>query len=416
MGLKNWFRFGNKRTVMELNKDDDAILKALGINETANAKEATYFTCLRILSDSVSKISLEIIERNGDGIKKHYGHKLEKILNLKPNPYMSANDFWKAVEHQRNDQGNAVVLPFFNARTGVLEHLYPVDFKNVELWIDNKGILGDPDQFYYIIKDKLGNRYKYHPDDVLHFKGVTYDGMIGVPVKVVLASLIEGNKGAQDYVKNFMENGMFGSGTIQYTGDISDNSAKNLAEKLFENVKSVRNAGKIFPMPVGFQYQPMKLTMADAQFLELSQLSVRQIAGAFGIKLHQVNDLSKSSFSSISEQNREFYIDTLLAIFKMYECEMSYKLFHDHEIDKGFRVKFSVDNILRADIKTRYEAYRIAINAGFKTPNECRKLEGDPAVPEGDDLICNGNMQKVRDIGVFYKNKEGKSGGKGKDE
>lgn len=414
MDIRNIFkrsRYGNTRSVLELNKDDDAILKALGITETSNAKEATYFTCLRILADSISKISLEVDKRDENGIIKCYGHRLEKVLNLKPNPFMSANDFWKAVEYQRNEKGNAIVLPFFNARSGALEHLLPIDYDNVEMWIDDKGILGEPNNFYYLIKDKAGNQYKYYAEEVLHFKGLTSDGLTGMSVKKVLASLIEGNRGAQEYVKSFMENGMFGSGVIHYTGDINENSAKNLADRLFTKVKSVKNAGNILPLPVGFNYQPVKLTMADAQFLELSQLSIRQIAGAYGIKLHQVNDLSKSSFSSISEQNREFYIDTLLAIFKMYECEMSYKLFSDQEIDRGYRVKFKVDNILRADIKTRYDAYRIAINAGFKTPNECRRLEGDPADPDGDYLICNGNMQKIKDIGVFYKNKkEDKSG------
>lgn len=403
-------RFGSTRNVVELNKDDDAILKALGITESQNAKEATYFTCLRILSDSVSKISIEVQQHESGGVKKHYGHKLNKILTLRPNPFMSANDFWKAIEHQRNDKGNAIALLFFNERHGNLEHILPVDYDNVELWMDNRGILGDHNNFYYIISDKQGTKYKYLPEDILHFKGSTSNGMTGIAVKKVLANLIEGNKSSQEYVKNFMENGMFASGVVQYTADLSDNSAKNLADKLFEKVKSVKNAGNILPLPVGFQYQPVKLSMADAQFLELSQLSVRQIAGAFGIKLHQVNDLSKSSFSSITEQNKEFYMDTLLAIFKMYECEMDYKLFNDYEIDSGFRVKFKVDNILRADIKTRFEAYRIAIQSGFKTPNECRKLEGDPSDPDGDDLICNGNMQKMKDIGVFYKKKEGSSG------
>ncbi len=405
MSIMNFFK-REKRSVLELNKDDDAILKALGINESRNAKEATYLTCMRILTDSISKISLEVLKRDSEGIHKCYGHKLEKVLNLKPNVYMSANDFWKAVEYQRNEKGNAIVLPFFNKKTGHVEKLYPVDWEYVEMWIDDRGLLGDEGKFYYIIKDKSGNKYKYHADEVLHFKSITSDGLIGISIKQSLSTLIEGNKGAQDYVKNFMDNGMFGSGVLHYTGDLSDNSAKNLAERLFDKVKSVKNAGNILPMPVGFTYQPMKLTMADAQFLELSQLSIRQIAGAFGIKLHQVNDLGKASFSNISEQNKEFYIDTLLAIFKMYECELCYKLFTDHEVDNGYRIKFKVDNILRADIKTRFEAYRIAIQSGIKTSNECRELEGLPPDPNGYDLICNGNMQKLKDVGVFYKNKK----------
>ena len=45
--------------------------------------------------------------------------------------------------------------------------------------------------------------------------------------------------------------------------------------------------------------------------------------------------------------------------------------------------------LIRCTIKERYEAYQIAISAGFKTRNEIRYLEGDDAV-EGLDMINIG--------------------------
>ena len=43
----------------------------------------------------------------------------------------------------------------------------------------------------------------------------------------------------------------------------------------------------------------------------------------------------------------------------------------------------------KCSIKDRYEAYQIAITAGFKTRNEVRYLEGDDAL-EGLDMISLG--------------------------
>ena len=34
-------------------------------------------------------------------------------------------------------------------------------------------------------------------------------------------------------------------------------------------------------------------------------------------------------------------------------------------------------------------------------------MEDLPPADGGDDLICNGNMQKLTEIGAFYKNKGG---------
>jgi phage portal protein BeeE len=50
------------------------------------------------------------------------------------------------------------------------------------------------------------------------------------------------------------------------------------------------------------------------------------------------------------------------------------------------RVRFEPDGLLRADIKTRYEAYRLARQGGWITGNEIRCKEGLPEITGGDEL------------------------------
>ena len=147
--------------------------------------------------------------------------------------------------------------------------------------------------------------------------------------------------------------------------------------------------------------------MADAQFLENTELTIRQIAAAFGIKMHQLNDLERATHTNISEQQRQFYIDTLMAILTMYEQELTYKLLLDSELNKGYYCKFNVDAITRADIKTRYEAYRIGVQGGFLKPNEVRAREEMESAEGGDVLLVNGNMVPITEAGAAYKKKGG---------
>jgi HK97 family phage portal protein len=170
----------------------------------------------------------------------------------------------------------------------------------------------------------------------------------------------------------------------------------------------LKNANKVALLPIGYQFQPISLTMADAQFIENTQLTIKQIATAFGIKNHQLNDLDRATHTNIVEQQREFYIDTLLPILTMYEQELTYKLFLQSEIEQGYYVKFNVDAILRSDIKTRYEAYRVGIQSGFITPNEARAMEEKEPLEGGDRLLVNGNMMPIEMAGEQYK----KGGGK----
>jgi HK97 family phage portal protein len=161
----------------------------------------------------------------------------------------------------------------------------------------------------------------------------------------------------------------------------------------------LKNAHRISLLPYGYQFQPIKMTLADAQFIENYNLTIRQIAAAFGVKNHQLNDLDRATHTNISEQQREFYIDTLMEILTKYEQEMMFKLFTTGEIDAGFYLRFNADAITRADIKTRYEAYRIGVQGGFKTPNEARELEEDEPLPGGDDLYANGAFVRLVDVG-----------------
>ena len=86
----------------------------------------------------------------------------------------------------------------------------------------------------------------------------------------------------------------------------------------------------------------------------------------------------------------------------MYEQEICYKLFKNEEIQQGYYMKFNADVILRGDIVTRYNAYRIGVQSGFVTPNEVRVLEELEPKDGGDDLIVNGSMVKITDVGIAY--------------
>jgi len=318
-------------------------------------------------------------------------------------------DFWKTVEYQRNEYGNAIVIPVFDCSMsggGKVKALYPIDFEKVKIWVDDASLMGKKNAIIYVVTLKDGTERKFSSDEVLHFKANTNNGLIGLPIKTLLKETIENSQSAQSYVSNYFKSGLFAKGVLQYTGNVKEESETKMQQKFERMVSGTKNAGKLLPLPLGFSFQPISTNMADAQFFEITNLTIRQIAAAFGVKLHQINDLSKSTHTNISQQQKDFYVGTLQAILTGYEQELTYKLLLDKEIEAGYYFRFNVDAILRTDIKTRYEAHRIAIQNGFMTPNEVRDYEEYPPLEGGDDLICNGNMQKVIDIGALYKNKK----------
>ncbi|MED1642152.1 phage portal protein [Brevibacillus agri] len=420
---RRMFRLPEKREVLELNVDDRRVLEVLGIHTgdvNVRGKNAlkvdTVFSCVRIRSESVAKLPLKVFREDESGIQKQTRHPAFQLLRLRPNPYMSAYDFWKCIEAQNDLYGNAYASIEFDKR-GRIVGLWPMDSSRVKIVVDNdtsaSGVVTNRSKLWYEVNLGYEQR-KIMPHELLHFKGgVTLDGIVGLSPLDCLRATLENGASANRFINNFYKQGLQVKGVVQYVGDLDEKAKRNFREK-FESMSSgLNNSHRIALLPIGYQFKEIALNMHDAQFLENNQLTIRQIASAFGIKMHQLNDLSRATHTNVAEQQKEFYTDTLQPILTMYEQELTYKLLLHDEIRDGYFFRFNADAILRSDIKTRYEAYRIGVQGGFLAPNEARAKEELPPLEGGDQLLVNGSMVPITDAGKAYQGKGGGGAGTG---
>ena len=369
-------------------------------------KVEVVYACIRILSGAVGKLPIKVYQ-DKDGKKKASDHYLYRLLKVRPNEFMSSIDFFECLEVQRNLHGNAFAYIDFEKKgkdKGKIKGLYPLDSSAVEIYVDKNKYLDTINTLWYVVTTENGEQVKLKSSEILHFKHVSIDGIQGISPIDALKHNISNAAKSSEYINNFYSNGMQSKGILHYVGDLDDKSKQNF-RKHFEKMSSgLKNAHRISLLPVGYQYTPLTVKLADAQFLENNQLTIRQIAATFGIKNHQLNDLSNATHTNITEQQREFYIDTLMEILSKYEQELNFKLFTDADIADGYYVWFNSDAITRADIKTRYEAYRIGVQGGFLTPNEIREKEELMNCDGGDDLYANGSFIRLKDIGSEVEN------------
>lgn len=370
--------------MLGIDPDEVSVLGKRGLNE------ATVYACIKILSEAIAKLPLQVHRESAVGKEKATDHYLYQLLKTRPNPLMASAHLFGALEAQRNLYGNAVAWMDID-RSGRVRAIWPLDMSYVQIVVDDLGILGTPDKVWYVVTAN-GEERKLPSDTVLHFRTFTLDGLVGISPLDKLRSLVEiGAQGTQ-YLNRFFKHGLTARGIVQYVGDLDEVRQREFVKRFESMASGLKNAHRIVPMPLGFQYQPLSHTLADAQFLENTELTIRQIANAFGIKMHQLNDLSRATHTNIEEQQRQFYADTLQAILTAYEQELTYKLFLNSEVERGYYVKFNVDSITRSDIKTRFEAYRIGIHGGFIAPNEVRALEDMPPVEGGDEPLIGRGM------------------------
>lgn len=395
--------------------DNSKLAEMLGLNVSSlsiggfnSLKEATVYMCTKIRSEGVAKLPLKLYYNK----KVADTHQLYYLLKIRPNPYMSSINFWKCIETQRTIKGNAYAYIERDSK-GAIRALIPLDSSKVKMIIDDEGELSLENNIWYVVQ-KDSKQYKLMPDEVLHFVGdITLNGLVGIPPIEYLKCILENGKATQEFMNKFFKNGLSIKGIIQYVGELNDDAKKTFIKEFESMSNGLRNAHSVSMLPVGYQFQPISLSMADAQFLENSKLTHRQIAAVFGVKAHQINDLERSTYANITEQQNDYYISSLQPTLEVYEQELNYKLLAESEVLKGYYFKFNVDSILRTNLKDRYEAYRVGIQGSLLSPNEARAKEDMEPKPGGDDLLCNGNMMPVTMAGYQYL-KEGEKDGKGK--
>ena len=374
-------------------------LRGGNISAGKDLSEITYFTCLKVLSESIGKLSINLKDSDNNRI---YAHDSLQMLKVRPNKFMTPTTFKALIEYHRNHSGNAYAYLQYE-KNGKLEGIYPLESRNMQILIDNADIFQRGNKMYYrYLAPKTGKTYIFEDKEILHFKGgLSEDGLVGKSVRETLASTLKGVKVSQQYLNNLYEKGLTAKAILKYTGDFDSKKKAMLVNEL-ANFASGNDSRGIIPIPLGMDLVPLDLKLTDSQFYELKKFTSLQIAAAFGVKPNHLNNYDKSSYANSEMQNLTFYIDTLLFILNQYEEEFNYKMLSEEERKKGLRFEFNVASILRGDLKTQAESITKYVTGSIYTINEARAYAGLPKVEDGEKILVNGSYVELKNVGNAY--------------
>lgn len=364
----------------------------------SDLSEVTFFSCLKILSESIGKMPCYLIDADKRRITNH---DTAWFLNVKPNAFMTPAQYFSYLEFGRNYYGNAYVYVNRNG-DGSIEGLYPLDSRSVQIWVNNSDIFTARPFYYFYTDSKTGKSFYFAPESILHFKSwITDDnGLAGKSVREILATSFNGAKASTKFLNNLYGQGLIANAVVKYTGDLKRESQDRLLDEIIAQAED--KGRRLITIPAGFDIQKLDLSLADSQFFELKKFTARQIAAAFGVNTFYLNDLEKSSYANASMQNTQFYTSTLLFICKIYEQELNRKLLTRAELLKGMGYKFNVATLLRGDISQQADIVQKLLSCGVYSVNEARRLLDRESCDGGDVRFVNGSYVKLEDIGKAY--------------
>ena len=364
------------------------------VNETTAMQMTAVYSCVRILSETVAGLPLNVYKYNDSGGKeKAFKHPLYRLLHDEPNPEMTSFAFRETLMSHLLLWGNAYAQIIRNARGEVIA-LYPLMPNKMTVDRDQNGRLFYSYQRGAEDPGALGrsSRVNLAPTDVLHIPGLGFDGLIGYSPIAMAKNAIGLAIATEEYGAKFFANGAAPSGVLEHPGTIKD--PQRVKESWNSAYQGSANAHKIAVLEDGMKYTPIGIAPEQAQFLETRKFQINEIARIFRVPPHMLADLEKSSFSNIEQQSLEFVKYTLDPWVVRWEQSMCRVLFSESEKPSYF-IKFNVDGLLRGDYASRMSGYATARQNGWMSANDIRELENlDRIAPElgGDLYLINGAM------------------------
>lgn len=335
--------------------------------------------CVSVLSESIGAMPISVWESapgaQGDVRTEARSHPLHGLLSGRICPHMTGVEWLEWMVQSTALRGDAYSRIVTNGR-GEITALMPLDFTRVAPEMRPDGAMR-----YRWSAD--GRAVTLADDEVFRLPWkVQADGSSLSPITIHRESIAL-SLAARKYQLGLMNNGAAPKGAIKVPVDLSDEAAEKILSSWERRHKGVENAGRMAVFDGGLEWMSIGMSNDDAQFVELMQMSIRDVARIFRVQPHKIGDLDNATFSNIEHQSIEFVTDTLLPWLRRIEARMEQWLLTEAD-RRRFSVEFNLRGLLRGDAQARAELYKALFYTGAISSNEIRRMEGLNPVEGGD--------------------------------
>lgn len=348
--------------------------------ETA-MRVSTVYACVDLLAGAVASLPVGLYEREGNS-RKQAEHDYWWFLNEQANEDMSAFVAWQYVISAKLFYGDGfaeLLRPSVrSSRVIGFKPLHPLRVQPfVSTQAESRGRL------YYRVTPALGEPYVLDASDMLHLPSLGFDGLTSPsPITYAAREVVGTALAAEGYTARFFN----GGATFDYALKTAANLGKEQLLALQASLESRARTGGRSPMILTAGLEPAKLSVdqKDAEVLSTRLFGVEDICRILGVPPHLVAHTQKATSwgTGLEEQGASFVRYGLQRHLTPLAQELNRKLWPT-------RARYFVEHVTaaleRGNLKTRFEAYRIALGRAGEDPwmdaDEIRRVENLPPNP-----------------------------------
>ena len=323
------------------------------------------------------------------------GKRINYLLQVQPNPLMSASELWEQVTINRLQLGNGFVY--------IERDVFGDPYR---LWLAICGgynIVEGTYNLTYLSEYGIVNKVDVPRTDVLHFPN-TYkypNSNWGIPTLQFAADTLSLIKtGKSQALDTVAKGGRFklllseqqpaqGGGTLAaglYNKQQGKNYAKEVNDEIYQqDVVSLRGLDKV---------QNISMTGSEMQLLEQMSLSLDDCARFWSTPRPLLMLDTNSHYNDYSNATMEYMTRTIAPDRNDYQLEIFRKLVGDRYF--GMRdIHICEKPLLAMDPERQAKVDQLLLQSGVKTVNELRAEHDMPSVANGDTPYVSTNLAEL---------------------
>lgn len=357
MGL---FRRGENRAESGEVQYDDALLKSIlgggGVTKDMALQIPTVSGGIDLIANIVAGTPIKLY-REGDGRAEEVKNDPRiRLLNDETGDTLNANEFWKAIvrDYYVGKGGYA----YIHKSKGKFKSLHYVDEAQISIQKNTDPIFKD---FDILVFGK-----SYRPFEFLKVLRNTKDGATGIPITEESAKLIDVVYQTLCFERALVKKGGNKKGFLKSKSRLTKEALEEL-KVAFSNLYD-NNSDNVPVLNNGLEFQESGSTSTEMQLNENKAANAEEFAKIFHVSTGVMS--GKASDNDISTLAKLAAIPLMTTI----QCALNKDFLLEKE--KGlFYWAFDTKELLKGDIKERFEAYKTALESNFMQIDEVRFAE-----------------------------------------
>lgn len=344
---------------------DDVLLRALLGSQVITRSEALNIpslkSCINFVADTVSMLPIKLYREKDGKVEEVKGDNRIKLLNDETGDTLDSVQFWRALisDYYLGKGGYAYIGKQGNRFVG----LYYTDETSVSI---NKNT--DP-----IFKDYniLVNGLPYKPYDFIKLLRNTKDGAQGVSIIEENGMMLSVAYNSLVFEENLVKKGGNKKGFLK--------STKKLTQIVIDELKAAwrnlysNNSENVVVLNDGLDFKESSNTSVEMQLNENKVTNSAEICKLINIPVN----ITKGT--ATSQEYANAFKMGVMPVLRVIECALNRDLLLEKE-KSSFYFAFDTKEMLKGDIRERFEAYKIGIDANFLQIDEARFMENLPAL------------------------------------